>query len=383
MLEKLRRRIRKYPLVIVFFLFLFGFSVFDALYPKRASSELENRPLAQYPAITWNGLRTNQWMVSYESYVKDQFALRDGWIGLKSRCELVLLRKTENNGIWIGKDGYLFTKFLALDDEKRYEKNLSALEKFAQRHPGQVDVMIVPSASEVLTAKLPWKAPVADESAYLDEIRARLSPAAAVYDVRETLSQHAQDYIYYRTDHHWTTAGACLAYTQYVQAKGLPVFDTAAAKAVEVKDFYGTHYSSARNYNVVPDTITYYDLPNTLTVYTTGADGKVTEQAGGLYDTDKFAVRDKYAAFLRGNNGYSVLQGSGTGSILVVKDSFANSFVPFLTADYATIGIVDYRQNVDKLDAIMEKGGYDTVLFLYSFDGFSTDSYFAARIATP
>ncbi|MEG2394132.1 MAG: DHHW family protein, partial [Ruthenibacterium sp.] len=128
---------------------------------------------------------------------------------------------------------------------------------------------------------------------------------------------------------------------------------------------------------------TYYDLPNTLTVSKHDPQNNVQIEEGGLYDTAKFDTRDKYAAFLRGNNGYSVLQGNGTGSILVVKDSYANSFIPYLVADYATIGIVDYRDNVQKLDSIMAEGNYDTVLFLYSFDAFTTDRNFAAKIIKP
>ncbi|MEG1275487.1 MAG: DHHW family protein [Ruthenibacterium sp.] len=382
-MQKWKRRLQKYPLVFLFFFLLFGFAVLDSQWPKRPYSELENRPLAQYPPITAKGLATNKWMVNYESYVKDQFAFRDTWIDLKSRTEGVLL-KTENNGIWFGKDHYLFAKFLGLADETQYKDNVYALSKFAARHPGQVDAIIVPSASAVLQDKLPFAAPVLNEDSYLDTIFAQLKDAGVnTCDVRSTLREHANDYIYYRTDHHWTSAGAYLAYAQYAKAKGLPLFDTAAAPAVEVPDFYGTHYSKARNYNVVTDTITYYDLPNTLTVSKHDPQNNVQIEEGSLYDTAKFDTRDKYAAFLRGNNGYSVLQGNGTGSILVVKDSYANSFIPYLVADYATIGIVDYRDNVQKLDSIMAEGNYDTVLFLYSFDAFTTDRNFAAKIIKP
>lgn len=71
-------------------------------------------------------------MAKYTEYTKDQFIFRDGWIDLKSRAEAMLL-KTENNGIWFGKDNYLFPKFLAVGE--RFEKNLDAVERMAQRHP--------------------------------------------------------------------------------------------------------------------------------------------------------------------------------------------------------------------------------------------------------
>ena len=94
---------------------------------------------------------------------------------------------------------------------------------------------------------------------------AGLSGQAAVYDLRKTLRAHGDEYIFYRTDHHWTSEGAYLAYEQFAGSKGLPLFDRSAANEKKVENFYGTSYSKARNYDVVPDTITYYDLPNQLT----------------------------------------------------------------------------------------------------------------------
>ena len=93
--------------------------------------------------------------------------------------------------------------------------------------------------------------------------------------------------------------------------------------------------------------------------------------------------RDKYKAFLRGNNGYSVLEGNGTGSILIIKDSYANAFIPSLVEDYASIGIVDFRYLNKKVDSLIERGGYDEILVLFSFQGFMDDITLAAKIATP
>jgi hypothetical protein len=194
--------------------------------------------------------------------------------------------------------------------------------------------------------------------------------------VRETLAAHKSEYIYYRTDHHWTTTGAYYAYAQLCGTLGLTPFDRAAHETVAVAQFYGTHYSKARLWNAVPDTITYYDLPNTLTIYTvTGAAEATPAEVTGLYDTAKFAVYDKYAAFLHGNNGYSRIDGDGEGKILVIKDSYANSFVPYLTANYAAIDVIDFRNYNYGLDALIEANDYDQILVLYSFDSFKSDMY--------
>ena len=100
-MKKIWQTCKAYPIAIVFFVFLMGFSVLDALWPKRAHSELENRDLAQKPAFSIASVvsKQNPWMVQYEAYVKDQIAFRDGWIDLKSYAEAALL-KTENNDVY-------------------------------------------------------------------------------------------------------------------------------------------------------------------------------------------------------------------------------------------------------------------------------------------
>ena len=201
-------------------------------------------------------------------------------------------------------------------------------------------------------------------------------PYRRFVDVRQTLAEHKDEYIYYRTDHHWTSLGAYYAYQQLCSTLGLTPFDPAAHTALTAENFYGTHYSKARTWNAVPDTITYYDLPNSLTIYNVTAAGQPADgQTTGLYDTDKLNVYDKYAMFLHGNNGLSRIEGDGTGRILVIKDSYANCFAPYLTANYAQIDVVDFRNYNYGLDQLIADNDYDQILVLYSFDSFKSDPY--------
>ena len=140
--------------------------------------------------------------------------------------------------------------------------------------------------------------------------------------------------------------------------------------------FYGTHYSKARTPDAEPDTILYYDLPNALTIYSVSGPGQPADgETTGLYDTAKLDVYDKYAMFLHGNNGLSRIKGDGTGRILVIKDSYANCFVPYLTANYADIDVVDFRNYNYGLDKLIADNAYDQLLVLYSFDSFKSDPY--------
>lgn len=364
-------------LLALFIFLLVGFSVLNLFWPKRDMSELENRKLAQFPAFSVKALLNGTWFGDLSEYVQDQVAFRDGLIDLESTFNNLVFAKTEEGGILLGKDGRMFTKLFDISDstQKQLDKNLQAVTSFASRHPGKVTFLLAPSASVIYPEMLPAGAPMVDENAMLDDIFAQVSSAADVIDMRPVFTQQKEQYLYYKTDHHWTTQGAYLAYEQFCQLKGLSPFDTNAYQAESVPGFYGTHYSATRRWNVQPDTITYYPLDNPMTIFDIGAETEYTPRTTeSMINTEKFGTRDKYAAFLDGNNGYSVIEGNGEGSILVVKDSYANCFVPFLTANYEKIGVVDLRNFSYGLDSTIESEGYDQILILYNFQTFIADN---------
>lgn len=364
-------------LLALFIFLLVGFSVLNLFWPKRDMSELENRKLAQFPAFSVKALLNGTWFGDLSEYVQDQVAFRDGLIDLESAFNNLVFAKTEEGGILLGKDGWMFTKLFDISDstQKQLDKNLQAVTSFASRHPGKVTFLLAPSASVIYPEMLPAGAPMVDENAMLDDIFAQVSSAADVIDMRPVFTQQKEQYLYYKTDHHWTTQGAYLAYEQFCQLKGLSPFDTNAYQAESVPGFYGTHYSATRRWNVQPDTITYYPLDNPMTIFDIGAETEYTPRTTeSMINTEKFGTRNKYAAFLDGNNGYSVIEGNGEGSILVLKDSYANCFVPFLTANYEKIGVVDLRNFSYGLDSTIESEGYDQILILYNFQTFIADN---------
>lgn len=376
LIEKMQP-LRDYPCIIIFFSIIFSIMFLGLLLPDREISEMENTKLKQRPAFNVSSLLQNKWTAEYNDYVKDQMPLRDGFIGMQNRTEAIIFRKAELSNILIGKSGHLYTKQFVLTDSeaKQLPRNISAVEDFAARHPGQVSFLLAPSASLIYDKDLPFAAPMLDENSLLDDLFGKLNGTANVVDIRDTLRAVKDDYIFYGTDHHWTTAGAYEAYKQFCDSMGLTPFDANAHESVDVKKFYGTHYSASRYYGAMPDTITYYPLPNQQTIYDIRGENDFTvKEVADLYDYSAFDGRDKYAAFLHGNGGYSTIEGDGEGSILVIKDSYANCFVPFLTANYKKIGVVDLRNFNYGIDSLMEHEGYDHVLILYNFSSFKGDT---------
>ena len=267
-MQKRRRKggLVHYPVILLFGLFFGGMFLLDCVTPDRAVSELENTTLTQRPAVTAQILTPsglNSFFNSYTQYAKDQVPGRDGWISLQSFVETALLQKTQSGGVLLGAEGQMFDRSYGLvsSEERTFPQNVAAAASLAARWPGRVYAMIVPAASAVYPERVPAAAPLLDEEAYIGQVRQAVEEAGGVFlPAEQALAAHKDEYIYYRTDHHWTTLGAYYAYSQFCEAAGLAPFDRSAHTAVEVPDFYGTFYSRARTWNARPDVLTYYDL---------------------------------------------------------------------------------------------------------------------------
>ena len=366
-----------YPLLILGAVVVFGFSLVNLVFPKHDQLELENRKAAQLPAFSVSALLDGSWQSGFARWMQDQFALRDVWVNTQRAADEIVFQKVEEGGILLGKDHWMYTKLFTVDDatQKQLAKNVQAVSDFAAAHPGKVTFLLAPSASVIYPEELPTGAPMADENAMLDDIFTTVGQNASVLDLRPTFTADKNEYLYFKTDHHWTPDGAYRAYQQFCTLKNLTPFDCNVYTKITVPDFYGTHYSATRRWNAQADSFSYYDLPNQMTVYKVNGEADYEPvKTEGLMNLAKLDTRDKYGAFLDGNNGYSVIEGNGTGSILVVKDSYANSFIPYLTANYAKIGVVDFRGLAYGLDSTIEKEGYDQILILYNFQTFISDS---------
>lgn len=377
MKEKLKE-LKQYPLLVLFFLFIFCFMIADGLWPKRAESDLERRDLAQFPKFSFSSLVKNEWTAKYGEYTKDQVIGRDSWLKAQSLCESLLFRKEEIGGAMIGKNDALFTKMFALTptEEKLLQKNTTLVQQFIEKFPGQVTFLLAPSSSVINAEELPANTPMLDENARLDTIFSTVGEASSL-DLREPFTAAKDDVqLYYDTDHHWTSYGTYLAYQQFCQMRGLTPMEVSESDYTTVPGFYGTTYSKALYWKSKPDTIAYLDLPNAMTVWNVSPTFELTENfTATMYDKSKLETGDKYAMFLYGNNGYSTIEGDGEGSILVVKDSYANSFIPYLTANYARIGVIDPRGFGLSVADFAQQEGYDEVLLLFNFQSFKESTF--------
>ncbi len=188
-----------YPAVMtgLFCAFLGLGAALSVFMPRRTFSETENRYLAKRPALTWEAVKSGKFGSDYEIYLSDQFPFRDSWIGFKTAAEKIQLKK-EINGVFLGKDGYLIEAFYAEDmDPELSKKNLDALAAFALRQEallgdGHVKVLLAPTASEILTEKLPASASPFSQAAATDFLE-KAGLSSMLVPVRDALLQEEAD----------------------------------------------------------------------------------------------------------------------------------------------------------------------------------------------
>ncbi|WP_297713568.1 DHHW family protein [Clostridium sp.] len=344
------------------------FTIVSLISGDKEFSELENRKLKTNVKFTIKNFLDGSFQEDYESYINDQFPLRDNWISLKSMNEYIL-GKIENNGIIYGNDEELFEKFDSLDEEK-LKNNVGAINNFAETYYDKVSLMIIPSSYEIYKENLPMGSPIILQEELINKIY-NFSTFSNNIDVMKELLDNKNSYIYYKTDHHWTTYGAYLAYCKFIDSINGNKVNLENFKEVELSNFYGTYYSKAKPFNIEPDIMTYYDF-NNLTMEIVG--DKIYDS---IYDYSKETLRDKYSLFLYGNNPLTIIKNKdikNNKKILVIKDSFGNSLVPFLTQNYEEVHVIDLRHFSSKLSSYLQENDFEDILIVYNFINLATDN---------
>ena len=351
----------------VFFIPLMLLAVMTLIRSPRAFSANENRPLAQMPAISVKEIQSGSTQEDFSAFLSDQVPLRDHWIKTSTFLKR-LSGRTEINGIYLGKDHYYFQQFT--DDSYSSSRMVSIFEmmdRFIQKQGIPTTVMLVPSPGTVLSDKLPADAPHYDADVVFDTAGQLLS--CPVIDLRNCFEAANGTQLYYRTDHHWTSRGARLAYQQYCSA--LEYCPREYTLELVSDNFLGSLYSKVLDNAAEPDTVHAPALLlDTLITYD---DGTVSDTP---YRPEKLAQKDQYTYFFGGNYGMITIQTktSNADKLLVIKDSFANSFVPFLFGDYNEIIMLDLRYFGGSVEDIIAQNGITQILFLYETSNLLTDT---------
>lgn len=370
---------RKHYFRIVALFFTISILLLDGIHillPEKTYSETENRNLEIRPQLTWLTAVSGRYESRYEAYIEDQFPFRTAWLRCKAATDRAM-GKMESNGIFLAADGYLIQSFTQQELDK-LDESFYAMRRFCKRHPELKQfALIAPTAVSVLGDKLPKYAPVGDEAAFLDRIKQECSAMGIEFvDVMPALNKAAQtEQVYYRTDHHWTTHGAYTAYLAFAQKADLSGVRAEYEKRLVSDSFSGTLAASSGFRMSETDEIYVYLPKNRNETYTV-VYPEEKKTSASLYHTDNLQVRDQYTIFLNGNHPLVTIQTDVQNEkiLLILKDSYANCFVPFLMGDYTKIILVDPRYYAGDLELLLESEQVTDVLYLYNANSFASDT---------
>ena len=370
-----QRKVQEQLVGIIFILILFLFLIINIIVPNKEKSVQENRMLATKPKFRLSSLISGDYDEKFEAYMDDQFVGRDMWRKLKVTVDRICGSRLEN-GVYIGRNGQLLEQ-IEVADENHLAANIKAIKSFSESQKKiPVRMMLVPDAANVLNHSLPALAKPEDQTQMFSMVRKELGDSVEWIDVSTELNKHKTENIYYKTDHHWTTQGAFYMFK-----------DTASLFGIkgDVSDDY-VSYTVTDDFNGVLASKSGcgLDEKEKIDIYapTNGDDDVIvnyvneTKKTTSLYDSSKLKTRDKYGVFLGGNTSVIDIKTVSTSQkrLLVVKDSFADCFIPFLTPHYREIVVVDPRYYSGTMQDIMDTYRITDALILYSGNTFFTDN---------
>ena len=355
-----------------------------ALLPDNDFSEQENRSLQTFPKLTWTSLKDGKFGSDMNEYFADQFPVRDALVGFKGIAELAI-GKMGNNGVTLGKDGVLAvrwfdsyvdrltrvydTDFYSGDSIAAQTNALNQLSADLAAQGIEMTVIIPPRTLDVYGDKTGYPAEMAER--LWADIDAGLDESVNYIDLCKLMQNATEngEYVYYRTDHHWTTEGAYLAYGALMTEWGREqeVIPKSNFEPETIENFYGTTWSRAGFKFVAPDAmeIWHFEEEDGYTV----TDPDTGKSFAGFYNRDYLAKKDKYSAFLDGTHGILTVTKNtdeARPTLLVLKDSFLNSMVPLLAQHYDLVVVNLSVGGVKPLAQYIEQYGCDGVLIVYN-----------------
>ena len=362
-----QRKVQEKLVGIIFILTLFLFLIINVIVPDREKSVQENRMLATKPKFRLSSLISGDYDEKFEAYMDDQFVGRDMWRKLKVAVDRIGGSRLEN-GVYIGTNGQLLEQ-IEVADENHLAANIKAIKSFSESQSKiPVRMMLVPDAANVLNHSLPALAKPEDQTQMFSMVRKDLGDSVEWIDVSTELNKHKTEKIYYKTDHHWTTLGAFYAFQAAAPSLGIDGDLSGKYVSYTVSDSFngmlasksGVNFGEKEQIDIYVPTEEDTDL---IVDYVD--EGK---RSTSLYDSSKLKEKDQYTVFLGGNSSLLDIRtvSTSTKRLLLVKDSFANSFIPFLTPYYREIVVVDPRYYSGTINDLMDSYRISEVLFLYS-----------------
>ena len=415
--KKINRTSRKVQFISFLALLGIGFIV-SLLIPLRPSySESEKRDLTPFPSFFFKALWSGSYFDDISIWFSDTYPFREAFVGVNSRIHSLygfgnqlygltddpvdvipdeaetpavatidLFEPEEINenlgGELQAKNGVVqdLGVVLIVDDAayELYSFSKSIADKYAavinytaQELDGTAKIydMIVPTAVDITMPDA--ERAKANSSSQADAMRymfSVMSPQVHSVNVYNTLRTHRSEYVYFRTDHHWTALGAYYAYEELCKMMGRKPTPLQNYMLHSFDGFLGSFYTQTKKNPRLaahPDTVNAYEPRGDIQLTYYKKNGTANEW-DVITDVTEWASTSKYSTFIGGDNPYTIItnESAENRSCLVVKESFGNAFVPFLVNDYSDVHVIDYRYWAGKIPQFVRENNIDDVIFI-------------------
>lgn len=435
--------------VRLFLLLIFSFFVLSLIIPLRPEfSENEKRELAEFPKFTFSSFFSGDYFDGINTWYSDTFPLRENLTDLNARVtglygitdtrihgtveqgdeipeentqaeasdsansassaesvtedKLVIAESSEQSSVAPNEEPPTTQTLgaLLINGDTAYEyynfvkstadSYVAAVNRAAALLNGKATVydMVIPTSMGICAPENVLAGiNTSDQKKAINYMYSGMSGVKTV-SLFDTLKAHKNEYIYFRTDHHWTALGAYYAYGEFIKLKGLAPTPLESFTVREFPDYLGSFYSSSGKLPQLaanPDTVYAYQPAETNSIDIQYESGEWKYGQEIISDMSAAARGSKYLTFIKGDRPFSVIHNpalADNSACIVIKESFGNAFVPFLVAHYGTVYIVDYRY-FSKVDArglvqLQADTGASDILFINNISATRNNSLVAS-----
>ena len=352
--------------------FLGVMSLLFFLLPKEKFSPLEKRYLSDAPVLTWENLSSGKFGSDVESYMADYIPGRNFFVGLNAYVDLFTGRQV-SKGVYAA-EGNRLVQAPVVWNEKQAQQNMQAINSFAEKIGRQVDLMLVPSAGWAAQDTIVGLSDPYEDEALIQRLYDLCGEDVRTIDLTSVIKDQADPAsLYYRTDHHWTTDGAYLAYETYMQLLGRDYRAEEDFTVETASGFQGSTYSESALWLTPGEDIEMWHGSSNITV----TNGENPEPHQGVFYKERLEEADKYTAFLDGNHSIVRItnpDAQGKGKLLVIRDSYSNCLGTLLTESYEEVVLVDLRYYKNPVSQLWAEENFTDVLVCYSMDNIMTDT---------
>ena len=353
-------------LTMIFIILFFAAMIFRS---KGLVSYHENRKLAVFPEITFSGIADGSYFSQLGEFFTDQFAGRSKWTAAKASLDAEI-GDSIVNGVYV-KGDRLFDV-----SEKKYPENAEAdeINKFVDSYEGAVYFAAVPSSSGVYSEILPDYMDKGREKSQIDDLYEILDPRIKKIDAYNILKMQNDNYIYYRSDSKWTGYGAYCVYRTVIQKLGFQPTEYDKYTIEHVSgDFLGNLYNKSQYKKIKADMLDIYTYPDGAEVLScTGINEDGTETDREIYYREFIDSNDMYRLYLGNDIPLINIKTSlkNDRKLLVIKNDYADCFIPFLIQHFSEISIVSPECLKNGMSSLINQKEYSQTLFLFGIDDF-------------